>query len=205
VGSGGDQCHSLADGAGVSIEFEKPEPVERRRRPGPMFALLTALTLAGSAGFWPGCAAARRSWNPGRDPNTLSGAIFLHYLATVPVVSVDEGMRAVLLLSDDGARFPTYDRRKEELMRRGAVRASWGLNADAVLDKGTLAHMLRVVCDLPLGLNETFLSPVQLGDRRYALRSCIHEGLLPYGLAQEPVKGGELLSALTAAERYLAN
>lgn len=158
------------------------------------------LVLAGSAG----CQAPQRTWKLGRDPDTMNATTFLHYLAATPVVSVDEGMRAVLMLTDEGSRFPTYERRREELLRRSAIKPQWKLQADQVLDKGTLAHMLRVACQLPRSVNERLFSPLNLGDRRYALHSCVHAGLLGYSLPSEPVRGGELLSAMTAAEQYLS-
>lgn len=161
-------------------------------------AFLVSLTLTG-------CAMPRRTWQPPRDPNTLDAMTFLHYLAVVPAVTVDEGMRAVLMLSDDGARFPTPSRRYAEMIRRGAIRESWQLAADQLLDKGTLGHMLRTACALPRGVNETLAGRFGWGDRRYALEVCVHEGLMPRGVAHEPVTGGELLTALTHAEQYLAD
>ena len=88
----------------------------------------------------------------------------------------------------------------------GLWTASWrqsvdGLTPDSVLDKGTLAFMLRCVCELPRGVNEVVLvDGLGVGDRRYALKTCIYEGLMPYGQARDPVTGGEVVSALTAAE-----
>ena len=117
----------------------------------------------------------------------MSDMAFLHYLATAPTVSIDEGRRAIGLLTENG---------DAEL-----IRPEWEFSGDDVLDKGTLAYMLRNACDLPRGVNEVLLADtIGLGDRRYALKTCVYEGLLPFGRADEPVTGGELLSALTAAE-----
>ena len=69
---------------------------------------------------------------------------------------------------------------------------------------GTLAHMLRTICRMPWSLSELLSRPTGLGDRRYALRTCIDEGILPYGRADDPVCGGGLLAAISQAERYLA-
>ena len=44
------------------------------------------LLVAGAILSLTGCSAARR-FEPAQDPDTLSGTSFLHYLATVPVVS----------------------------------------------------------------------------------------------------------------------
>jgi hypothetical protein len=128
----------------------------------------------------------------------------LHYLATVPVATFDEASRAILVLAGDERSSGTFTERFEALRERGAVKRSWGLSAGDVVDKGTLAHMLKHVCGLPSGLGDTLASLTGWGDRRAALRTCVDSGILPYGVASEPVRGGELVAAMTEAERYLA-
>ena len=157
----------------------------------------------GAVAFLAGCAAPQRTFRPAQDPATLDDVPFLHYLATVPVVTVDEGMRAVLLLTDTTIKRATFDQRFKVLRRFGAVKTAWHLRSGQVLNKGTLAHMLRTLCDLPYSVNERLALATGLGDRRYALKTCVYGGLLPYGLPHDPVAGGEMLSALTEAERYL--
>jgi len=145
----------------------------------------------------------QRSYQPERDPAALDDVSFLHYLATVPVVSVDEGLRAVLMLAGAGENAVTYEQRYEALLERGAIKRSWDLNAGQVLSKGTLAYLLRTMCELPRSVDEVLASRTGVGERRYALKTCIDERLIPYGRAHEPVAGGELLSALANAEHYL--
>jgi hypothetical protein len=123
-----------------------------------------------------------------QETASMSEMVFLHYLAAAPTVNVAEGKRAVSLLLPDA---DTAD----------LIRESWGLADGDLLDKGTLAYMLRSACRLPRGVNETVIGDtVGWGDRRYALKTCTYEGIMPYGRASEPVTGGELLSALRAAE-----
>ncbi len=150
-----------------------------------------------------GCTMPRRTFQPEQDEASLDDVSFLHYLATMPVVTVDEGMRAVLLLTGDSTQWPTFEKRYEELRGRGAVKAAWRLRSGRILDKGTLAYMLRTVCDGAPSLNEILASKTGLGDRRYALKACVDEGVLLYGLSHEPVTGGELLSALTKVEQHV--
>ena len=121
----------------------------------------------------------------------------------MPVVTVAEGLRGVLLLTEDSSQLTTYEARYQSLEDRGAIRSAWKLQPNQVLDKGTLAHLLRVVCDLPRGLNERIAAHTGLADRRSALQTCVYEGLQAHAAAHDPVRGGELLSALTAAEKYL--
>jgi hypothetical protein len=163
--------------------------------------LVVALVASLCAG---GCGAPKRSFQPEQDVDALSDAVFLHYIATVPVVTVDEGYRAMLMLAGLPERPRTYEERAAAMEKLGAIKPGWGLEADQVLDKGTLGYMLQVICDLPTGFSELWLSPMGIGDRRYALKACVHEGLLPYAPVYEPVTGGELLAAVTKAETYIA-
>lgn len=150
-----------------------------------------------------GCATPRRTFTPPVDPATLDDVAFLHYLAVVPVVSVDEGFRAVLMLDQEKVEAATFEDRMEILTQRGAIKPAWRLEADRTLDQGTLAFMLTAVCKTPRSVSESLAVPTGWGDRRYALKTCVSEGLLEYGLPHDPVTGGQLLSALTRSEAYV--
>lgn len=134
----------------------------------------------------------------------MNDVAFTHYLPTAPVVTVDEGLRAVLMLDGDTHRWPTSRERRLEAMRRGWIDPDWPAETDRVLDKGTLAHVLMVRCDLPRSINDRFAGAVGAGRRRYALKTCVDAGLLPYATARQPVTGGELHGALVRAEAYEA-
>lgn len=150
-----------------------------------------------------GCAAKDRTFRPGVEVDRLGDMEFTHYLASVPVASVDEGMRATLLLTGDSTRWPAYHDRRAELLRRGTVRERWRLRKDAPLDLGTLAYMLRSTCSIPRGVNDVLFGSWGAGDRRYAIRACTSAGVLPYGRSGDVVTGGQLLAAVTAADNYL--
>ncbi len=150
------------------------------------------------------CSAPRRTWIPLRPADQIDESSFLHYLARVPVVTVDEGARAVLMLIGPTDPEASFEQRWSELERLGAVREGWGCVPEDTLDKGTLAHMLARICKLPIGPNDWVSATLGLGDRRYALRSCVYHGLMAQGIPQDPVTGGELLSALIAAESRIA-
>ncbi len=146
------------------------------------------------------CAMPLRSFEPVQDPDTLNDVAFTHYLATVPVVSVAEAARAVLMIVGSSEQWPTFEQQWDELSRRQAIKPAWRLQPGQVLDKGTLAYMVRTLCDLPRSFNETLASSTGVGERRYALRTCIDQGLLPAGRPHDPVTGGEILSTVTRAE-----
>ncbi len=161
------------------------------------FALTTVLLVQSS------CVSPRRTFTPPLDLATLEDAGFLHYLATVPVVTVEEGVRAALLLDTNAAPASTFDERLILLTQRGAVRSEWQLQADQVLDHGTFAHILTVICGTTRSFSEILAASTGLGDRRYALKTCIDEGLLAHAMANEPVSGGQLVSALVRAENHI--
>lgn len=149
------------------------------------------------------CTMPQRNFNPDRNLAGLDDTTFLHALANVPVVTVDEGMRGIVMLVGEHSRRGTFESLFERCRRRGAVKVEWDLRSGQLLDKGTLAYMLRTICKLSPSLGEQFAERTGLGDRRYALKTCMHEGLMQHGLPHEPVTGGELLSAITRAERFL--
>jgi hypothetical protein len=147
-----------------------------------------------------GCTAPRRTYTPPVDPSSLDDATFLHYLAAAPTVTVAEGARGVLLLIGPTSNWPHEDDRTDRLRHLGAIRDEWAIEPDQTLDKGTLAYMLTVVVKTPPSVNESAAALTGLGDRRYALKTCIDVGLLPYGLPHDAVTGGELVSAIRKAE-----
>ncbi len=151
-----------------------------------------------------GCASERR-YEPAVDPNTLDGTTFLHYLGTVPVVSVEEGCRAILLAADGQESSDSHEARYDELVHRGYVRSAWRLEPQHVLNKGTLAYMAMRVADVHGGVNSHLLGSWGLGDRRYALKDAAAAGLMPYGVHHHAVRGGELLSVLSRLDENLAD
>ncbi|MEK6674236.1 MAG: hypothetical protein AABZ47_01120 [Planctomycetota bacterium] len=148
-----------------------------------------------------GCASHTRKFQPPQNIAELDNTSFLHYLATVPVVTVEEGCRAWMLLLE-GSNRPqlSHLERQLELERRGILNPTWHLKEGDVLNKGTLAFMIRTTCRLSKSPTERLASLFRVGERRYALKTCVFEGLISYGTADEPVTGGELLSTLTKME-----
>lgn len=161
----------------------------------PPLRLILALAMLLAAG----CTAPRRSFTPDVDPSALSDAAFLHYLRTAPVVTVDEGFRAVLMLNDREP-FDTFELRFAHLQRTGAVRAEWIASPEQTLDMGTLAHLLMRMADVPPSLNDRIARRTGIGQRRYALRTCTDAGLLPHARPTDLVTGGQLLAAITRAQ-----
>ena len=122
----------------------------------------------------------------------------------MPTVTVAEGVRAVGLLVGPTQQPTTFEDQRSHLESIGALKPGWRLQPLDTLDKGTLGYMLTAICKTPRSLTEAASAVTGLGDRRYALKTCIDEGLLPYGVAHDAVTGGELISALSKAERFTA-
>jgi hypothetical protein len=165
-------------------------------------AFACALSLSLLAGLV-GCTGPRK-FQPEINHETLDQTRFVHYLATLPVVTVDEAARAMLILADGTETHATYEQRVAELEQRGIVRKAWHLKPDYVLDKGTLAFMLFKICRMPGGVDTLLFGSWGLGDRRYALKEVADAGLLTHGPDYQPVTGGELVAALARADSYMA-
>ena len=147
-----------------------------------------------------GCGRPHRAKQAPLAPDVPGDVEFLHYLASAPVVSVDDGARAVLLLVGGSDQWPSSPDRWDQAHKRGMLRDEWGLQPQDALDVGTLAHMLQAVLRLPSGVNGRLARLAGVGERRYALKACVDVGLLPPSRTGQPVRGGELVSALQRAE-----
>lgn len=173
----------------------------RPRRP--MTApVLTAVSCAVASWTCLGCSTAARTIQP-VDRSGLSSVAYAHSVANAPVATVGSAARLLADLSahtedgNDGSKrseAAAYD----ALVARGSIRAAWNVSPNAILDAGTLAYMLRAEGGLTPSTNERLASFTGLGDRRYALRSCIADGLLPPQREDAPVSGGALLEAVAA-------
>lgn len=171
----------------------------RHRRGATAAACIAAMVIAPLTG----CAPEIRRWTPPQSPDTLDDAAFLHYLAEAPTASVDEGVRAVLLLVETEGKPSTPEARMQAALDRGLVVPAWRLKPEHVLTRGVLAHMIRRACGIGTDLASAITAPTGLGDRRYAVRACAEERLLVYGSPDGWIRGGELLDAVSRADAYL--
>lgn len=144
------------------------------------------------------------TYEPAQEHGKLGEVEFIHYVASQPVLTFDEGCRAVLIVADGKETYDDFDSRFAELESRGYVRAYWGLKPDSMLDRSTLAYMIFQMCDLPHGVGTFLTQYVHPSDRRYALREVVHHRIMNYGATYEVLTGDEVLGALAGAEDYLA-
>ncbi len=149
-----------------------------------------------------GCGRPRKT-APDVDPGTLDDMAFQAYLADVPVVTVDEACRAMLILADGEDKTQSWTARRDELVRRGLIRSAWGLRPDHVADRGTVAYMVCEICRIGGGVNRLLLGSWGLGDRRYAYRELVHIGLMPAGTEWQYVTGGQMVALLGKADALM--
>jgi len=160
--------------------------------------------LAGLYGMALGGCAGPRPTPPSTDATRLSDTAFQAYLATIPLVTVDEAYRAMLILADgeDGSR--SFEERRQKLESRGIARAAWKLEPQHVVDAGSVAYMVCRICQIRGGLNCHLFGAIGLGDRRYALREVIYRDMLEDTVDYQYMTGSALVALMAKADALMA-
>lgn len=140
---------------------------------------------------------------PEVNPNDLNDQGFQVYLARAPLITVDEAYRAMLILADGEDTSQGFTERKEKLESRGIVRAAWDLQADNVIDAGSLAFMVCRICKISGGVNATLFGSWGLGDRRYALRELIYRQMVDEMIDYQFVTGADLHGLMRKADALM--
>ena len=159
-----------------------------------LFAHAVILLLAA------GCAVTRPQ--PGINPGVLDRDSFLSWLADQPLVSAAEAYRAMLIAASDQDPGSDFQKNEQEVFRRDIARPEWKLKPDQAVDKATVAFMVAQVAKVRGGINLNVLGrALHLGDRRYAYRQLVYEGLPQNsGTPYMVLTGGEFVSFLTWAD-----
>jgi hypothetical protein len=138
------------------------------------------------------------------NPSNLDDMSFLHdYLVRQPMVSVDDGYRAMLILADGQCTAKTFEEREATLERRGISRPAWKLQAEEHFDRGTVAYMVCTILKIRGGVDRVLLGSWGLGDRRYALRELIYREMMAESPPYRYVTGAELVALLGKADGYM--
>ncbi len=161
-----------------------------------------AAALAASVLLMSGCVQPHRD-PPSVDPSTLGDIEFQSYLATAPLITVDEAFRAILILADGEDTCKTFEERREKLESRGIARPGWKLNPEAIIDRGTLAYMTCKICRIYGGVDMLVFGNLGVGDRRYAMRELIYEKIMDEGSAYWYVRGDEIVAVLAKADEFM--
>lgn len=148
-----------------------------------------------------GCAATRPA--PQIDPAGLDSDAFLAWLADQPMVGAAEAYRAMLLLATQEDPGYDWDVLQREAFARRIARPEWKLGPDTAIDKATASYMAAQVLSLPGGINlNLFGRALHLGDRRYAFREVVREGLLHESYPYEVITGGEFVALISRADAW---
>ncbi len=167
-----------------------------------MLRRILALGCALGLGLAPGCARPRTT-QPPVAAETLSDPGFLAYLTEIPVVTVDEAYRAMLILADGQDDSESFDLRREKLESRGIARPAWNLQPKNVIDVGSVSFMICRICQIRGGVNLRLFGEAGLGDRRYAMRELIYRGILEDAVDYQYVTGSTMFALVRKADAYM--
>ncbi len=149
-----------------------------------------------------GCAGPRTT-PPVVPPETLSDPGFLAYLTEIPVVTVDEAYRAMLILADGQDGSVSFQERREKLESRGIARPAWELQPENVIDVGSVSYMICRICRINGGVNMRLFGEAGFGDRRYAMRELIYRGILEDAVDYQYVTGSTMFALMRKADAYM--
>lgn len=149
-----------------------------------------------------GCAVTRPE--PKIDSATLDRDSFLSWLADQPLVSTAEAYRAMLIAATDKDPGADFAANQREAFQRQIARPEWKLQSSQAIDKATAAFMAAQIAKIPGGINLNLLGrALHVGDRRYAYREIVWEGM-PWGESPpyQVITGGEFISLMTWMDEY---
>ena len=123
---------------------------------------------------------------------------FWYALVDAPVVCNDDALHALLLLADRSDTAAGFEGRLALARERGWIGQSARLDADAAMDRGTLALALARILRI-----EKSLTRMVAGDSpRYALRSLQFQEIMPEGSPNQLMSGAEFVGILGRVEDY---
>lgn len=152
-----------------------------------------------------GCAAPRppETALSGVNPDDLSDSAFQVYVNRVPLVTVAEAYRSMLILADGKDGRDSFEERRAELENRGIVRPAWGLQPENVIDTASVSYMVCKVCEMPGGINQVLFGSWGLGDRRSAMRELMFRGMIEDSIEYEYVTGSALFALMRNADAHM--
>jgi len=130
------------------------------------------------------------------DGMTHDSAELAYQLSQTTWCSNNEACSMVLFFVEGDDNYQSFDQRLVALDVKGMVDASWDLEADQPVAKGTLAYMLYHALDMKGGLM-MYLFP----SRRYAYREAVNSGFMTMGSEYEPLTGPEVVGIMGRAAR----
>jgi len=145
-----------------------------------------------------------RAWQPEFDPNDLSDVGFQAYLAEVPLVTVSEAYRAMVILAEGEDPAADFAERERILLDRGIARAAWDLRPEDVIDTGAVAFMVCRIAEIRGGVNMHVFASWGPGDRRYALRELVYRRMIDDSVDYQYISGASLTGLMSKADALMA-
>lgn len=130
---------------------------------------------------------------------------FLHeHLPALPIVTVGEAYRSMLVLADGDDPYSSFAQREEALLTRGIIRLDWKLQREQAVDRGTIAYMVCKILGIKGGINRAVFGELGIGDRRYALREMVYQQVMAFSPPYRYITGAELIDVVGKADRLMA-
>ncbi|KPK74275.1 MAG: hypothetical protein AMJ79_14585 [Phycisphaerae bacterium SM23_30] len=155
---------------------------------------LFLVLLAGMVGFscQPSVDLTRTTLPADQQPEPVIDSAMLAYeLNQKTWCSNDEAFSLMLLMAVGEDRCLNFNERLIELSVKGLADASWRLQADEPITKGTLAYMVCQAAKLKTGVMMKLIP-----GRRYAYREAVYHGLITPGSASEPLTAPEVVGIM---------
>jgi len=189
---------------GYDVEFlNSKNPIRREiagKAAGTYFAVVVLAALLAS-----GCSQTLRV-EQANIGERVDVDTFLHeHLLVQPMVTVSEAYRAMLILADGDDTCKSFGERRSLLEERGIARGQWDLRREACIDRGSIAYMVCKILKVRGGINLTIFGSLGIGDRRYAMRELMDMSMMEYGSVDQYMTGGELVTLIGKADRYMAD
>jgi hypothetical protein len=127
-----------------------------------------------------------------------SGTAYLRRMYATDRCTFGDGLRAIASFAAGEPVRAKFGRLRSDLVEKEIIAPDFDVEEGAKLTKGVLAYMLVK----SLGIQGGLTMRVAGVSRRYALRECIHAGLIERGSTDEFVSGRELLDIIQRAEIY---
>ena len=131
---------------------------------------------------------------------------FFRALNDKPVADFRDLVTVVHMLSRDAHPEKPFEELRAELAAEGILPADWAYKPESPVTRGMAAYgvcgAFATVKDGEHGIPGGLTMIVFGNSERYALRECLHLGILMPGAQGRYVKGGELLGILARAQAY---
>ena len=145
-----------------------------------------------------GCRAAMPRTDTQPAVPTDTNAELVEYISDLPYVTAEAAYRAVYILSKGEIFDGDFGALASAMRDNGLVGGGWGYEADGLIDRAAVGHLVARACGIRSGLNWRLF-----GLGRYAYRELIYRRIAHPSGEYNLISGGEFLGVLARAEEHL--